>query len=131
MSVRKSSYKSRAAESTRKKTITAYSFCFNVIVDWILRGVSSGRLAHEEGVSFVVESGHQNNAEVEDVFSDVRRLHGLENILRSISFREKGSSRAVQMADLIAFYSRRHNAAIMKSNSGKEPPLRFDNMMHW
>jgi hypothetical protein len=130
MSARKTSYSSRAAESDRKKTITSYSFCFNVIMDWILTGVATGKLAHGEGVAFVLEAGHQNNDEATDVFHDIRKLHDLENVLRSIRFAEKESSRAIQMADLIAFYSRRHGAALEKAPIGEEPQLHFDNMMN-
>jgi hypothetical protein len=33
-----------------------------------------GRLTHSEGVAFILESGHQNNPEAEQVFHDVRRF---------------------------------------------------------
>jgi hypothetical protein len=72
-----------------------------------------GRIAHTEGVSFILETGHENNVEAEGVFHDVRRLYGdAAAALRSISFVPKESSRAIQMADLFAFYSRRHGVAM-------------------
>ena len=40
-------------------------------------------------------------------FYEARRQHHLEEVLYSISFVGKASFRAIQMADLFAFYSRR------------------------
>lgn len=60
-------------------------------------------------MSFVLETGHENNPEAEEVFNNVRRLYGDAGAaLRSICFVPKESCRAIQMADLFAFYSRRH-----------------------
>ena len=80
---------------------------FNCRVDFT--DIRVGRIAHAEGVSFVLETGHENNPEAEKVFNDVRRLYGdAAAALRSICFVPKESCRAIQMADLFAFYSRRH-----------------------
>ena len=75
-SAAKEIYAQRAAESGRKRTITPYAWCFNLIVQWILTDIRVGRLAHTEGVSFILETGHENNPEAEKVFNDVRRLYG-------------------------------------------------------
>jgi hypothetical protein len=82
------------------------------MIDWVLTDLRVGRISNTDGVSFILECGHQNNAEAEKTFYDVRRLHRLENVLRSICFVPKESCRAIQMADLFAFYSRRHGAAM-------------------
>jgi Protein of unknown function (DUF3800) len=115
MSALKTTYKSRAAESGRKRTVTPYTFCFNVIIDWVLTDVRVGRIANTKGVSFILECGHENNAEAEENFYEVRRLHKLEGTLRSIGFVPKESCRAIQVADLFAFYSRRHGVAMEKA----------------
>jgi len=112
MSALKSVYKDRAATSGRKRTVTPYTFCSNVILDWILRDVRVGRAANTEGLSFILEAGNENNAEAEKNFNDVRGQHRLEDVLGSICFVPKKHCRAIQMADLIAFYSRRHGAAL-------------------
>jgi hypothetical protein len=102
-------YKQRAGESARKRTITPYAWCFNLIVDWLLTDIRIGRLTHSEGVSFILETGHDNNVEAEKVFHDIRSLYSdAAAALRSISFIPKERCRAIQMADLFAFYSRRH-----------------------
>jgi hypothetical protein len=117
----KGNYKISAAKSDRKRTVTPYTFCFNVIVDWIMRDIRIGRAAHEQGVALILEAGHENNPEAEEQFYDIRKLHGVEDILRSISFVPKDACRAIQVADLLAFYSRRDHEALVKANdAGKE-----------
>ena len=59
------------------------------------------------GVSFILEHGHGNNAEVEQRFQGFRQRHKLKGVLRSLSFHAKQDSRAIQLADLYAYYSRR------------------------
>lgn len=107
-SAHKAQYKLRAAESGRKRTVTPYTFCSNLLIDWLLTDVRVGKLANTEGLALILESGHENNAEAELNFFEVRKQHNLDNILRSISFVGKEDCRAIQMADLFAFYSRRH-----------------------
>lgn len=115
MSTLKEVYAARAVESDRKRTVTPYTFCFQVINDWILRDIRVGRAANTEGLAYVIEAGNEHNAEAEEQFYAVRELHSLEGVLTSIRFFAKESCRAIQMADLIAFYSRRHGEAMEKS----------------
>jgi hypothetical protein len=115
MSAQKVAYKGRAEESNRKRTSTPYSFCFQVILDWILRDVRVGRLANTEGVAFILEAGHENNGDAERDFYALRKQHKLEALLPSISFVGKEQCRAIQAADMLAFYSRRHGVALEKA----------------
>ena len=115
ISVVKDIYKVRATEYKRKRMVTPYSYCFNVIIDWVLHGTSTGQLSRKDGVAFVIEAGHVNNGEAERLFNDIRTIHKLENVLRSISFVGKDNCRAIQVADLLAFYSRRHGVAFMNA----------------
>ena len=115
MSAMKDTYKIRADSSGRKRTVTPYTFSFNVIIDWILRGIITGKAAHEEGVALILECGHENNSEAEQQFYEVRRIHKVEHILKSISFVPKESCRAIQLADLLAFYSRRSGVSLLKA----------------
>lgn len=119
MSALKEMYMSRAAESDRKRTVTPYTFCSNVIIDWILTDSRVGRIANIDGVTFILECGNENNAEAEWNFNEVRRQHNLEGILRPLIFVSKGSCRAIQMADLFAFYSRRHGILMEKAPIGE------------
>lgn len=110
MSAVKATYADAASRRDRKRTVTPYTFCTNLVLDRILRNPKVGRQANEDGIALVFETGHQNNEETRLNFEDVVALHGLDNVLKSVSFVGKASCRAIQMADLMAFYSRRHNS---------------------
>lgn len=115
MAAEKRPYQEAKSQRGKARTSSPYSFCFNVIVDWILRDVRTGRAAHAEGVAFVVEAGHENNPDAERAFHEVRESFDLQDILRSISFVPKDACRAIQLADLLAFYSRRSNERMLKA----------------
>jgi Protein of unknown function (DUF3800) len=108
----KDTYLAHARERKPQRTNTPYAFCFDRIVDWILRDIRVGGIANTEGVAFILECGHENNQDAQRSFYEVRKEHGLGDVLRSISFVGKESCRAIQIADLLAFYSRRHGAAM-------------------
>jgi hypothetical protein len=130
MSAVKGTYKIRAEESDRKRTLTPYTFCFGVIIDWFLRSVSLGRQLHRDGVAFILESGNEHNPEAELNFHDVRQRHKLQNVLRSICFVNKDSCRAIQVADLLAFYSRRHGVAMEKAPLTEQSQVSSEAMMN-
>ena len=71
MSAHKGTYKDHAAYRAEdlRQTVTPYTFCFQVIVDWILRDFRVGKAANTEGVAFVLEQGHDNNAQAESSFT--------------------------------------------------------------
>src|SRR5262249_59428338 len=73
----KETYKKRAKERGGKRTVTAYTFCFNLLIDWILTDVRIGKEANTDGVCFKLESGHENNRELEKQFYDIRQRHKL------------------------------------------------------
>ncbi len=64
-SAAKEIYRQRADESDRKRTITPYAWCFNLLINWVLTDIRIGRISHGDGVAFILETGHQNNAEAE------------------------------------------------------------------
>lgn len=104
-SVEKRAYESRRNEDRARgrEMRTPYAYCFRIIIDWLLKQAE----IRAAGVSFVLECGHQNNAEARLVLQEVRQRHGLEAVLGTISFHTKDDSRAIQLADLFAYYSRR------------------------
>jgi hypothetical protein len=117
VSALKGVYAGRAAESDRKRTVTPYTFCSNVLTDWVLRDIRTGKIANTEGFGFILESGNENNAEAEWNFHEARKLHALDDVMKFIAFVAKGNCRAIQMADLFAFYSRRHGAEMERAAS--------------
>jgi hypothetical protein len=121
MATLKSKYKERADESNRKRTVTPYTFCFTAIIDSIMRDIRIGGAVNKEGVALVLECGHENNPEAEEQFYQVRKIQKIEDTRRSISFVPKKNCRAIQPADLLAFYSRRDsNALILAKQDGKD-----------
>jgi hypothetical protein len=120
-SIQKEPYRQMIEQRGNRKTRTPYSFCFNTIIDWVLRDIRIGAAANSEGVAFVLEAGHENNAEAERLFYEIKENHGLENILKSISFVSKETCRAIQLADFIAFYVRRDaNSKVKEKNNDLE-----------
>jgi hypothetical protein len=128
MAAEKSSFQKFKIERGNGSTASPYGYCFNVIIDWILRDIRTGRCANTEGVSFILEAGHENNPDAERAFFDVRRLFNLENILRSISFVPKDDCRAIQLSDLLAFYSRRSNESLLKAKNEGKDEYKIDTM---
>ena len=123
-SVQKATYAVRALEAIkrglRKRTVTPYTFCMEAILNWLLTDVELGKLANEAGLALILECGNEHNEEARQALEDIKALHGLEQI-RSMSFAPKTACRAIQMADLFAYYTRRHNRRI--EVQGKEPPV--------
>jgi len=88
MSALKGTYKAHALARANddKRTVAPYTFCFQVIVDWVLRDIKLGRAANTEGVAFILECGHENNPQSQLEFYNVREMYKLKKVLRSISF---------------------------------------------
>lgn len=105
----------RAQGDQPRRTVTPYVFCFQVVVDWLLRDIRVGRLVNTEGIKLILETGHENNAQAEQEFEVVRNRYNLQNVLHSISFVPKNHCRAIQLADMIAYYSRRDGVAYLKA----------------
>jgi len=121
MSVLKTTYKEQVGKTNQRRSLSPYTFCFNVIIDWIMTDIRLGQRTHAEGVALILETGHENNAEAEQEFYIIRAQHKIEHALRSISFVPKENCRAIQVADLLAFYSRRDSAAMERAEKeGKE-----------
>jgi hypothetical protein len=131
MSAMKAAYRKRAAESSRHH-VTPYAFCFQAVFNWVLDDIRTGKDANTDGVAFILETGHEHNPDAERSFHIVRKKFGLENKLRSISFVGKEDCRAIQMADLLAFYTRRHGLLRGKSKNpdSREPEFWTGPMMN-
>ena len=120
-SVDKEIYEARRKESRAQGVDkrTPYTYCLRVIIDWLLEQAEIRAV----GVSFVLECGHQNNTEASFLFKEVRRRHGLEGVLGTISFHAKQDSRAIQLADLFAYYSRRRVKRIEEHQTPELEPI--------
>ena len=130
MSAEKGTYRLHAAQSRRKRTATPYAFCFNVINDWVFRDVRLGRAVNTEGVAYILECGNENNSEVELEFAAIKRQHpDIADLMHSISFVGKASCRAIQLADLFAFYSRRNDRAHLNARKEGRDTYQIETMI--
>jgi hypothetical protein len=125
----KETYRSHKAKRalSRRQTTSPYAWCLNWIIDNTLRSTVVGKEANINGLALILECGNEHNTEAEQSFYEIRDQHQLEGILRSISFVPKEKCRAIQIADLLAFYSRRHGVAMenapVPERSKVEPTL--------
>jgi hypothetical protein len=110
-SVLKASYAIRATEALkrglRKRTVTPHTFCAEAILNWLLLDPVYGKMANEVGLAIIMESGNAHNQEAKQAIDRIIEIHGLHTV-KSVSFVHKQACRAIQMADLLAFYTRRH-----------------------
>lgn len=125
-SVRKDAYEQRKRETGLNARTSAYGFCFTAILNHLLRDAVFKEILGRAGVdiTFVVECGNANDEDLRRIFSEVRAKYGLERKLNSIALQPKDSSRALQLADFFAFYSRRHVEATERSG-GELPEENF------
>lgn len=75
----------------------------------LLRVCEEGRFRSvigEDDCAFVVEQGNKNNADISSIFDKHKRQSTLPNA-KSLTFQSKTDSRAIQLADFWAYYSRR------------------------
>jgi hypothetical protein len=107
-SVPKAHYKTQKAELDLDHNTSAYCHGFATIVHSLRYDEPFGVTAQveAEGISYKVESGHKNNDDLaRHIAEQVEK--GVLHKDTKIEFVEKVSCRAIQIADLYAFYSRR------------------------
>lgn len=107
ISMRQQKYRSRQKELGLNQSMSVYGCCFSTIVATLIRNSRTAPYIEREGISFLVESGNSNNGEIEGWFHKFSEFPEFKGALKSISFVNKASSRAIQLADFYAFYSRR------------------------
>lgn len=102
----------QAFEEARKtkpgiQSMSPYGFCFSAILMKLMTHSQVGPHIRKLGLAFLVETGNRNNGEIEKRFHNLAQMPIFEGALKSISFIPKGHCRAIQVADFLAFYSRR------------------------
>jgi hypothetical protein len=124
MSAAKDQYAAYARKQGNRRTVTPYTFCANVILDWVMTDIHVGRIANVDGVAFVLEDGF-HSSEAEWNFREVICQHDLAETVRAVCFVGKASCRAIQMADLFAFYSRRHAVEMEAAHPDVRAEIQF------
>lgn len=108
MTIRRAPIVERQRSTGDLPSMSATGICFATIMmrffqDPLLR---AGTYAH--GVSFIIEAGNKNEAEIALYFAQMRTQPAFQGKLHSLTFVPKTACRAIQLADYLAFYSRRH-----------------------
>lgn len=86
---------------------SALAMGFTILVDRIIKHEGVASVLGEPGVniSFVIESGNNNNVNVLETFNAIQRQN--PELFKSLIFKDKKSRIALQAADFLAYYSRR------------------------
>lgn len=118
VSVLKEGYKAAGLREGLNKNISGYGMCFNIIVEYIHNAPEVAALAHH-GVSFRVEKGNKNNPDVRQRFEYFADHAQLVEVIKTMKFVDKAHSAAIQLADFLAFYSRRHSEKCERERNAK------------
>ncbi len=121
-------YERRAQEAGRPTGASPYVFGFQVILNWLLNSAWVGKRVREEGVAFVVEQGSKNNGGITAAYDFIVKNNSrdLGNTFRGLTFVPKTHSRAIQMADLIAYYSYRRAMHLQGVPFDKHASVKLD-----
>lgn len=76
----------------------------------LLRGNPLAGLIQAKKLSFVVETGHRNNADIERYFNFAKEVETYKGFLGDLRFLGKTDAKALHLADILAFYSRRQHS---------------------
>lgn len=112
VSVGKANFRKRQKELGFAPSLSAYGYAFHQVATGFIHSKFSKKQIDEQGLSLVVETGHKNNGDLERTFHQIKKDPMHRGCLKSLSFSGKHESRAIQLADLYAFYSRRQSAKV-------------------
>lgn len=114
----KTQYEKRS-KGRRTRIQSSFGFCFEMLFHSVLDDEGFKKVVQMEGVdiSWVIEEGNKNNAEIIQRYQRLMRNHGDKlSYFAGMSLAKKNSTIAIQVADLLAFLSRRHLEAIEKNS---------------
>ncbi len=130
ISMHRQNYRIQQQELGLNQSMSAYGCCFSSIVVTLSRNPRIAPQIEREGIAFLVESGNTNNNEIQEWFHKVSKFPAFKGALKGLSFVPKEDSRAIQLADFYAFYSRRHAVAVARTQKKLALPIDwFHNLM--
>ena len=111
-SVRKDAYLQAKRIHARNRNESAYGYAFRGALDQILRDeiIRRGIADHRATLSFVIESGCANQNDLRRIFEEHQAHPSLAGIIGELDFTDKKSTIALQIADFLAYQSRRYVA---------------------
>ncbi|WP_370677370.1 DUF3800 domain-containing protein [Pleomorphomonas sp. PLEO] len=89
------------------QNLSALGLAFSATVGSIAYRAPDGGDPISEGISFFIETGHKSNGNIERLFSKIADPTGILPPHSSLTFVDKRSCRAIQVADMLAFFSRK------------------------
>ncbi len=81
ISVLKETFVSSKAPTGLSKNTSPIGYCFNAILDWILRDEHITTTWQNDGIRFEIEDGNANNSDIKRIYSAIRGQHALEDKL--------------------------------------------------
>lgn len=118
----KATHAARKADTGLGKNQSPLGFAFAAVLNDVVGDPVLGRDAKFDGVEFVLEDGNPNNSGIIKSYGNIKQQHKAD-FLKEIRVVGKRDCIAIQMADLMAFFSRRQ-ACQMEANNRE--PVEFD-----
>lgn len=85
---------------------SAYGFCLHLVCQKLLRSGAVWSEVQKRGITFLVEDGNNNNANVIAELNEIKQKNPeVASYLRNVGTVEKASCKAVQIADYLAYFS--------------------------
>ncbi len=112
----KTQYSNRSRGRTQIQS--SFGFSFEMLFHALLKDEQFSKVVSEPevNISFVIEEGNTNNAEIFQRYQRLKLDHGTRfPFFSGMAFADKNSTAAIQMADLFAFLARRHSEAMEKN----------------
>jgi len=109
MSLPSEVYNKRREEFDVNHNVSPLGQCFTQLLIQLSKDNAIWYLMKSVGLEIFVEAGNKNNAGILEWFNKKRESNDeLGQILKSLSFADKQSCHAIQLADFLAFFSRRY-----------------------
>jgi hypothetical protein len=118
----KATHAARKADLGLGNNQSPLGFAFAAVLNDVVGDTVLGRDVKFDGIEFILEDGNHNNSGIIKSYTNIKRRHKAD-FLKEIRVVGKRDCIAVQMADLMAFFSRRQ-ACQMEANGRK--PVEFD-----
>jgi len=116
-------YNDRRSDLRVNQQLSAYGFCFNALINSLVRQKNIQALIEEHGCAILVESGNKHDGDLQRLFEVLsNKYERFPRLFPGLSFVKKRSCVAVQMADFLAYHDRRQMLAAHEAGDHGNPP---------
>lgn len=107
-SILKEDYLQAKRDTKLAQSTSPYGYCFKIILKSMCSNGALWKTMDKEGIHIVIEHGNVWNEGIEvDYKQTIAQHEPLSAAIRSMSFVQKSSCRAIQLADYLAYYAGR------------------------